>query len=117
MTDRQRCEIKDALLQCAKRKRIYISGKITDDANYKVNFEVAELALETAGFQPVNPAEEHLPEGATWADYMRHDIKLLCDCDAIYMLKGWRESAGAKIEHKLARDLGIEIIYKIKKAE
>lgn len=98
-------------------KRIYISGKITDDANYKVNFEVAELALETAGFQPVNPAEEHLSEGATWADYMRHDIKLLCDCDAIYMLKGWRESAGAKIEHKLARDLGIEIIYKIKKAE
>lgn len=53
MTDRQRCEIKDALLQYAKEKeikRIYISGKITDDANYKVNFEVAELALETADF-------------------------------------------------------------------
>ena len=46
---------------------------------------------------------------------MRHDIKLLCDCDAIYMLNGWRESAGAKIEHKLARDIGIEIIYEIKK--
>lgn len=46
---------------------------------------------------------------------MGHDIKLLCDCDAIYMLNGWRESAGAKIEHKLARDLGIEIIYEIKK--
>lgn len=90
-------------------KKIYISGKITDNANYKADFEAAESALKIAGFHPVNPAEEHLPDGATWADYMRHDIKLLCDCDAIYMLNGWRESAGAKIEHKLARDLGIEI--------
>ena len=96
-------------------KKIYISGKITDNPNYKADFEAAELALKIAGFQPVNPAEEHLPDGATWADYMRQDIKLLCDCDAIYMLNGWRESAGAKIEHKLARDLGIEIIYEIKK--
>ena len=96
-------------------KKIYISGKITNNANYKADFEAAELALKIAGFQPVNPAEEQLPDGATWADYMRHDLKLLCDCDAIYMLNGWRESAGAKIEHKLARDLGIEIIYEIKK--
>lgn len=96
-------------------KKIYISGKITNNANYEVEFEAAELALKIAGFQPVNPAQEHLPDGATWADYMRHDIKLLCDCDAVYMLNGWRESAGAKIEHKLARDLEIEIIYEIKK--
>lgn len=95
-------------------KKIYISGKITDNANYKADFEAAESALKIAGFQPVNPAEEKMPDGATWADYMRHDIKLLCDCDAIYMLNGWRESAGAKIEHKLARDLGIEIIYERK---
>lgn len=91
-------------------KKIYISGKITNNANYKADFEAAENELKIAGFQPVNPAKEHLPDGATWADYMRHDIKLLCDCDAIYMLKGWQESAGAKIEHKLARDLGLEII-------
>ena len=94
-------------------KKIYISGKITNNANYKADFEAAELALKIAGFQPVNPAEEKLPDGATWADYMRHDIKLLCDCDAIYMLDGWQESAGAKIEHKLARNLGIEIIYEV----
>ena len=94
--------------------KVYISGKITDNPNYTADFEAAESALKIAGFQPVNPAEEHLPDGATWADYMRHDIKLLCDCDAIYMLNGWRESAGARIEHKLAQELGIEIIYERK---
>src|SRR5574344_720609 len=97
-------------------KKIYISGKITNNATYKADFEATEIALKSASFQPVNPAEEHLPDGATWADYMQHDIKLLCDCDAIYMLDGWQESAGAKIEYKLARDLGIEIILPVNKA-
>lgn len=46
-------------------KKIYISGKITNNANYKADFEAAELALKIAGFQPVNPAEEKLPDGAT----------------------------------------------------
>ena len=49
--------------------KVYISGKITDNPNYKADFEAAELALKIAGFQPVNPAEEHMPDGATWADY------------------------------------------------
>ena len=96
-------------------EKIYISGKITGNPNYKAEFEAAELALKIAGFYPVNPAEEYLPDGATWADYMRHDIKLLCDCDAIYMLNGWRELVGARIEHKLAQDLHMEIIDEIKK--
>ena len=38
-------------------KKIYISGKI-DNANYKADFEAAELALKIAGFQPVNPAQQ-----------------------------------------------------------
>lgn len=92
-------------------KKVYISGRITENANYKTDFEVAETVLKNAGYEPINPAKEHLPDGATWVDYMRHDIQLLCDCDAIYMLAGWRKSEGAKIEHKLAQDLGIEIIY------
>ena len=36
-----------------------------NEANYKADFEAAELALKIAGFQPVNPAEEKLPDGAT----------------------------------------------------
>ena len=36
-----------------------------NEANYKADFEAAELALKIAGFQPVNPAGEKLPDGAT----------------------------------------------------
>ena len=114
----------ELLFKCGNRQiannaeameKIYISGKITDNANYKAQFSSVEKHLQDLGYSVINPARLELPDGATWADYMRHDIKLLCDCDAIYMLHGWRESAGAKIEHKLARDLGMKIIYERKK--
>lgn len=52
-------------------KKIYISGKITDNANYKADFEAAELALKIAGFQPVNPAVEHLPDGDYYYGLLR----------------------------------------------
>lgn len=92
-------------------KKIYISGKITGNKNYKQEFEAAEMLLKLAGYYPVNPAREHLPDGATWADYMRHDIKLLCNCDGLYMLKDWQESKGARVEHQLAQNLGLKIYY------
>lgn len=91
--------------------KIYISGKITNNPVYKLQFAEAERVLKFAGLQPVNPAREILPEGSTWADYMRHDIRLLCDCGAIYMLTNWRQSRGARLEWRLAQKLGLKIIY------
>ena len=92
-------------------EKIYVSGKITDNANYKAQFSSAEKHLQDLGYSVINPARLDLPDGATWADYMRQDIKLLCDCDAIFMLVNWQESKGAKIEHQLAQELGLKIIY------
>ena len=91
--------------------KIYISGKITNNPVYKLQFAAAERELKNEGLQPVNPAREILPAGSTWADYMRHDIRLLCDCSAIYMLTNWRQSKGARLERSLAKKLGLKIIY------
>lgn len=91
--------------------KVYISGKITGLPNYRDIFAQAERDLLAAGLQPINPAELELQEGATWADYMRADIKVLCDCDAIYMLDNWRRSRGARAEHNLAKALGMQIIH------
>ena len=37
-------------------------------------------------------------------------LKAMLDCDGIYMLKGWKKSRGAKLEHFIALKLGIEIL-------
>ena len=42
---------------------------------------------------------------------MREGIKLLMDCDAIYMLEGYEHSRGAKLELQLADKLGMHIWY------
>lgn len=94
-----------------EKSKVYISGKITNNPVYKLQFAAAERELKNEGLLPVNPAREILPEGSTWADYMRHDIRLLCDCGAIFMLTNWRQSRGARLERRLAQKLGLEIIY------
>lgn len=93
-----------------KKPKVYISGKISglSEKEYKNNFNSAELYLTGLGYDVVNPvAYDTIPNG-TWKDYMRRDLKLLLDCDYIYLLDNWTESTGAKVEYSLARDIGIE---------
>ena len=70
----------------------------------------AEEKLIKMGYSPINPVK-NAPGGQTWEYYLRNDIiKLMC-CDSIYMLKGWRSSRGARLEHYIAKKLGFKIIY------
>lgn len=42
---------------------------------------------------------------------MKVCINALTGCDAIFMLKDWKESKGARFEHQTAEVCGIKIIY------
>lgn len=87
----------------AKNKlKVYISGAITNNPNYKEDFANAEKLLKKHGFEVVNPASLGEVDGWTWEDYMKKDIKLLVDCDAIYLIDGWENSKGSRLEASLA---------------
>jgi hypothetical protein len=92
--------------------KVYISGPISGRPNgNREEFFGASLVLVMHGHDPVNPHEILCPvEHPTWADYMRADLKVLLDCDAIAMLPGWWRSGGARLEWFLARVLGIKIM-------
>lgn len=93
------------------RGKVYISGPITGiDFGNRFAFSCARSALELCGYEAVDPSEVQLDDAATWADYMKADLKLLLDCDYIYMLEGWENSKGARLERELAENLGIEEI-------
>ena len=93
-------------------KKTYISGKITGIENEAYDmFESAQMYLLIIGQNPVNPMKLPHNHNKSWEAYMKEDIKALLECDAIYMLENWRGSKGARIECKLADDLGIKIIY------
>ena len=99
-------------------KIIYISGKITGTDDYENRFAKAEEKLKSDGYEVLNPVkagkwlEKHLaPKFPTWLEYMKQDIKSMMLADCIYMLKGYRESKGARLELFLAKILQYEIIY------
>lgn len=84
--------------------KIYISGPITGTNDYMERFAGRQLALEEEGYTVVNPAavNAQLPENTAYEEYMQMAFLMLGMCDAIYMMKGWEQSCGAKREYEYA---------------
>lgn len=76
--------------------KFYIAGKITDNQNYKQQFEAAQSFLERAGHIVMNPAI--LPPGFEHHEYMKICYAMIDVCDAVYFLENWQDSKGAKLE-------------------
>lgn len=94
------------------KRKVYISGPVTglEYSEASENFRnCAKLVESTGKYEAVNPLEGE-PEGLTWEQYMRRDIKKLMDCDRIISMPGWTGSEGAKMERELALSLGIKPI-------
>ena len=93
--------------------KIYISGKIsgTDLTETRARFAAVAKATKRLGYEPVNPLENGLTEHDTWEAHIAKDIADLLQCKAIYMLQGWEDSQGARIEHAVAKELGKVVFY------
>ena len=96
--------------------RVYISGPISNQNEPEGRFTMAENYLMNKGLKVSNPYSIPEPEEKsngrdTWSYYMKESVKLLADCTKVYMLEGWEDSTGATIEHNLARDLNLIIMY------
>lgn len=91
----------------------YISGGIShyDLKERMATFDRAATALAKAGYKPVNPFNNGVPQSSHWREHMRRDIGLLLKCDYIYMLKGWELSKGAKLELDVASSCGIKVLF------
>jgi len=80
--------------------KLYLCGPMSGcpDHNFPAFNKVAAY-LRNIGNEVVNPAE--LDDGDTskcWDYYMRRDVPLLLDCDAVVLLAGWYSSNGAIFE-------------------
>ena len=95
--------------------KIYISGAITNNHDYKEDFERAEdyLQREYPSADIINPAlvNSFLPKSTTHEEYMRMSFCMLDMADSIYMLRGWEKSCGANRELGYAMANGMIIMY------
>ncbi|EHH4588892.1 DUF4406 domain-containing protein [Escherichia coli] len=92
------------------RVRVYIAGPMTgyEDFN-RPAFHAAGKALSQEGHTVLNPAV--LPDGLMQAQYMDICMAMLRSVDAVYLLKNWYQSAGARAELALAEKLGCAVIF------
>ncbi|EGG0485616.1 DUF4406 domain-containing protein [Escherichia coli] len=90
--------------------RVYIAGLMTgyEDFN-RPAFHAAGKALSQEGHTVLNPAV--LPDGLTPAQYMDICMAMIRSVDAVYLLKNWYQSAGARAELALAEKLGCAVIF------
>jgi hypothetical protein len=91
-----------------KYEKIYICGKVTGDQNYRDKFLKEEKRLFSHGYEPVNPAAI-IPSNTEWAKAMRTALRAMLLCDGVSLLPDWKKSKGAKIEARLARELGMDV--------
>lgn len=89
--------------------RVYIAGPMSGYEGYNFPaFFTAATKWREAGWEVINPAElDGQDTNQPWDFYLRRDLKLLVDCDAIAMLPDWELSKGAKLEHYVAMKLGL----------
>lgn len=109
--------------------RVYIAGPMTHYPLYNFPaFDAAADEIRSEGHKAINPAEldreagfdpTTLPEDWDWSTYppgtdpnefINRDLDAIKTADAIYMLRGWRQSRGARAEHALAEWRGMTII-------
>ena len=85
---------------------------LTDHAAVRANHILADAYDHDEIPKDLPPAEKakiHLK--LTWKEYMQIDLRALRLCDSIYMMKGWRNSRGARIEHWFAKRIGLKVYY------
>ena len=93
-----------------KKTKVYIAGAMTGlpEFNYPA-FHAAAAHLRALGYDVENPAE--FPEQPNWDAYMRQAMKRLADCSEVFLLPGWEESKGARIERDFAEGVGMKVYY------
>lgn len=91
----------------------YIAGPMTNRRkfNYPQFTRAAEFIRAEFGAKVVSPHELDHGDGGLlgtipWEEYIRTDIEALMTCDAIVLLPDWRDSRGARLEYRIAAELG-----------
>jgi len=89
-------------------RKIYISGKVTGDPGYREKFIAEADRLQALGYRPVNPTAQ-IPADASWPAAMRIALGAMLECDGVSLLSDWRDSRGAMVEERLARELEMDV--------
>ena len=95
---------------------IQLSGAISSDPDYKVKFSTLARVLSRWGHYVINPVDveqyiKSTKENPNYYDYLNECLELIKYVDAVFFFNDWKESYGARQEHKRAFEKGKLLIY------
>lgn len=105
--------------------RIYLAGPMRALPHYNFPaFDEAAARLRALGHEVFDPAEHDESNGfdpatapadlmtqpGVFAHYMSRDLPEVCRSEAVAVLPGWRQSAGARLEVYVAEQVGLLIL-------
>ena len=101
------------------KEKIYLSIPIShlDYYEQKEHAERIERYLENFYDEVLSPFRNGVDVDSHVSEHMRADFKMLLECDAIFMCKGWEDSRGCRDEFMVATDCHMEVLYELNHAE
>lgn len=100
----------DDIAYIIEGKKVYLSGPITGEKNYKDLFLFAEELAKMCDVSRIyNPASD-IPNSFSYEEAMKRCVTALAEYDTIMLLPGWRSSKGAKIEYDIACACGMDVV-------
>lgn len=77
----------------------------------------AKKFLESKGYKVEdtyihdNPGLEYTSVNNISLYYLGESLKRMSKCDIVYFCEGWQDARGCKIEHQVAKEYGLKIVY------
>lgn len=95
---------------------VYLSGKYSGDIEENLKTaRINAINLWEQGYTVLTPHlnTQHFEKDClcVYDDYIAGDLSLLSRCDVIYMMDGWEDSSGAKMERDYAKSQNIPVVY------
>jgi hypothetical protein len=103
--------------------RVYVAGPMRGIPLFNFPaFDHAAKALRDQGHEVFSPAERDREDGfdetivrevtnAEYRAFLKKDLPIVLDCEAMYMLRGWSQSTGASLERHTGRAVGNSLWY------
>nr|DAI44818.1 MAG TPA: N-deoxyribosyltransferase [Caudoviricetes sp.] len=93
-----------------KGKKVYLSGQITGNANYKGLFGFAYTLITLGDASEVYNPAARIPDNVDYKSAMKRCITELVKCDTIVILPNAYESKGARLEKEVAISCGLDVV-------
>ena len=97
---------------------IYVSGKYRGESEREVfdniiKARTAALKLWDKGWAVICPNTKSIFMGSQLGDdkFIEGDLEIVSRCDAIFMLEGWHDSVGARLELERAKEKRLIVYY------